>query len=195
MKLLTLIVTLSSATVALSSPVPKASKWEHPKIDDMTPFECAVSLPSLPRNVHRLIPKQRKCFRRYSYIYDVESKTRKQYCDTESSKAMRWSVDYNDDCWTLDCGSDPWVTQDLVNSKSKCKLLSIRSHQLMFSKLPTGGSKISAADVLAKMARVDEKLTRCWWTSSLISIFRRISTVSKKTTYLISCLFFFLLDN
>lgn len=43
MKLLTLIVTLSSATVALSRPVPKAPKWEHPKIDDMTPFECAVT--------------------------------------------------------------------------------------------------------------------------------------------------------
>jgi hypothetical protein len=140
----------------------------------MTPFECAVSLASLPRNVHRLITEQRKCFRRYSYIYDVESKTRKQYCDTESTEAMTWFVDYIDDCWTLECGSDPWVTQDLVNSKSKCMLLSIRSHQLMFSKLPTGGSKIFAADVHAKMARADERLTQYWWTSSLISIFRRI---------------------
>ena len=117
---------------------------------------------------------QRKCFRRYSYIYDVESKTRKQYCDTEWVEATSWFVNYIDQCWTLECGSDPWVTQDLVNCKSKCELLSIRSHQLIFAKLVTGGSKISAADGVAKMAEVDEKQMPCWWTSSLISIFWRI---------------------
>ena len=45
MKLFTLIVTLSSATLALSSPVPQVPEWPewvHPDIDDMTPHECAV---------------------------------------------------------------------------------------------------------------------------------------------------------
>jgi hypothetical protein len=104
-------------------------------------------------------------------------------------------VDYIDQCWTLECGSDPWMTQDLVNSKLECKLLSTRSHQIMFAKLVTGCSKISAADVLAKMTKVDGKLTPCWWTSSLISIFRRISAVSKMTTPFIACLTFSLLNN
>ncbi|OSS52540.1 hypothetical protein B5807_02524 [Epicoccum nigrum] len=96
MNLLTLILTLSSATVALSSPVPKAPKWEHPEIDDMMPFES--------------------CLRRYSYVHDVESKTREQYCDKRFSEARHWFEDYIDQCWTLGCGSDPWMTQNLMNT-------------------------------------------------------------------------------
>jgi hypothetical protein len=184
-----LILTLSSATVALSSPVPKAPKWEHPEIDDMMPFECAVGFPSLltPTKSHRLTPQHRSCLRRYSYVHDVESKTREQYCDKRFSEARHWFEDYIDQCWTLGCGSDPWMTQNLMNSKSECERSSIRGHQLIFVKLVTYCSKVSAADELVKMALVDGNGMPCRRNSSIISKSWTILTVFGETTSSIGC--------
>lgn len=70
---------------------------------------------------------QRKCLRMHRDKYDVESKTRRQYCRKESYQAAEWFIDYIDSCWTDECGSDPEMTRNLVDSKFPTSVLSCSS--------------------------------------------------------------------
>ncbi|KAJ8111745.1 hypothetical protein OPT61_g5731 [Boeremia exigua] len=47
MKLLIMILTCSSAMMPLASPVPWVPEWEHPKIEDMASYECALQTSGL----------------------------------------------------------------------------------------------------------------------------------------------------